>query len=438
VQAARGGVKVLAVERAPSPGGTSTLGGVHAWEPGVSTGKLHRELADLLGKNPKDAGVGMEIPRKPGQPFGFSRIQRELAYESTLRRSGLPAPAWRRFHFEPAAMARAMGSILDQAGVQTLYGTRFVSCRLLGQHVAETIGASNEGEFAIQARVFIDASADLCLARAAQCQTTIGEEARETYGEDSAPAAPSPSRNGVSLIFRARPIPHPEVEDLPEWAQAPAARSWIGEFERTGRYPGAAINEYPNGDLNVNILPVMEGSEYPLLDGEGCRRALEARVRHYWRWLQAHHGFERYRLHSFAPSPGIRETWRLMGRRVLTESDIRAGLPRQENANEAIALADHALDTHGRGKSCRELEGPYGIPFACLLPKERGNLLVACRGASFSHLAASSCRLSRTMMALGEVAGIAAARAVRSGIEVAEVSPAFIREKIGLDLGLPH
>jgi hypothetical protein len=62
-----------------------------------------------------------------------------------------------------------------------------------------------------------------------------------------------------------------------------------------------------------------------------------------------------------------------------------------------------------------ELKVGYGIPFRCLMPLEYDNLLVACRGASFSHIAASSCRLSRTMMVLGEAAGAAAAVAVRQG-----------------------
>jgi len=46
------------------------------------------------------------------------------------------------------------------------------------------------------------------------------------------------------------------------------------------------------------------------------------------------------------------------------------------------------------------------------VPKGKANLLVACRGASFSHIAASSCRLSRTIIALGHAAGLAAAQAV--------------------------
>lgn len=35
------------------------------------------------------------------------------------------------------------------------------------------------------------------------------------------------------------------------------------------------------------------------------------------------------------------------------------------------------------------------------------NLFIASRAASFSHIAASSCRLSRTMMTLGQAAGTA-------------------------------
>ena len=70
-----------------------------------------------------------------------------------------------------------------------------------------------------------------------------------------------------------------------------------------------------------------------------------------------------------------------------------------------VAIADHALDIHGKGGMCRELEYPYEIPIECAMTKEFDNLLVACRGASFSHIAASSARLSRAMMSMGEGVG---------------------------------
>jgi hypothetical protein len=57
----------------------------------------------------------------------------------------------------------------------------------------------------------------------------------------------------------------------------------------------------------------------------------------------------------------------------------------------------------------------------CLQPKAMNNLLVACRGGSFSSIAASSCRLSRTMMALGHAAGTACAVAKKHSLALREV-----------------
>ena len=49
------------------------------------------------------------------------------------------------------------------------------------------------------------------------------------------------------------------------------------------------------------------------------------------------------------------------------------------------------------------------------------NLLVACRGAGFSKIAASSVRLQRTMIQLGHAAGMAAAMAAEVGAAVDQI-----------------
>jgi hypothetical protein len=119
---------------------------------------------------------------------------------------------------------------------------------------------------------------------------------------------------------------------------------------------------------------------------------------------------------------------------VLVEQDIRAGVIRQPYEEQIIAFADHSLDTHGQSNVKKplnkNLDIPYGIPYSCLLPKEYDNLIAATRGASFSHIAASSCRLSRTMMALGEAAGMASALAVRQGKLLPDISVSEIQEKL--------
>lgn len=121
---------------------------------------------------------------------------------------------------------------------------------------------------------------------------------------------------------------------------------------------------------------------------------------------------------------------------MLREQDVRAGFLRQDRREELIAYADHALDTHGEshidGPNLKELAMPYGVPLDCLLPQELDNLIVATRGASFTHIAAASCRLSRTMMALGEAAGIATAIAVEAGTGYSAADAGLIRERLQL------
>ncbi|HCV22873.1 MAG TPA: hypothetical protein DGN59_05385, partial [Candidatus Latescibacteria bacterium] len=50
-----------------------------------------------------------------------------------------------------------------------------------------------------------------------------------------------------------------------------------------------------------------------------------------------------------SPALGTRETHRLMGRYVLREQDLDAGLAAQSH-DDIITFADHAIDLHGRGR----------------------------------------------------------------------------------------
>ena len=74
------------------------------------------------------------------------------------------------------------------------------------------------------------------------------------------------------------------------------------------------------------------------------------------------------------------------------------------------------------------MKQPYGIPYRCLLPLKTKNVMIAGRSASFSNIAASSCRLSRTMMQLGEATGVAAAIAVADNTDLRNVDAALIRQ----------
>lgn len=124
---------------------------------------------------------------------------------------------------------------------------------------------------------------------------------------------------------------------------------------------------------------------------------------------------------GIAPRLGVRESRRILGDYVLSEHDCLAGV-KQQTHRDVIAITDHAVDIHGRKSRLYEVpHGPYGIPYRCLLPRGVQNLYAASRAASFSHIAASSCRLCRTMMTRGQAAGNAAALAVEHRIPTRQV-----------------
>ena len=81
----------------------------------------------------------------------------------------------------------------------------------------------------------------------------------------------------------------------------------------------------------------------------------------------------------------------------------------------------------------KDMKGPAyvcDLPYRCLIPKGFRNLLVACRGAGFSAIAASSCRLSRCMMQLGQAAGNAVALGKELGTDLAAVPADSLRDRL--------
>jgi len=419
--AARRGLRVLVIEPAPVLGGVSTFGGVNTWEPGVGAPAMAAELYAHLARTPWAIGVSRTVKFWTGdQPWGMSHIDRTLAYESTTARAGVSSERLTRATFEPTAMAAAMAEFLTATGrVDIRLGSRFVAAEVDGDVITTLVISTAGREERVCARYVADATAQIRVCSALGCQTSLGAEARDCYGEPSAPAEKKEQLNGVTLCFRVTPVATPAVEPLPagDPEEMPA-----GSF---------SITQYPCGDLNMNTLPTMDGWEYHRLGEEEGRRVCLRRLRHTWHWLQREKGFDRYRLAMVFPYIGVREGPRLVGRTVLTENEVRLGYSGQQNAERCIALADHALDVHGEGYLCRELSEPYGIPYECLLPKEYANLIVPCRGASFTHIAAASCRTTRTMMQLGNAAGVAAAVALQTDSALPDVDLGRVRRELG-------
>lgn len=429
--AAQAGLQVLLFERGPWLGGTAMAAGVNNWEPGVGGTGLPFHLYKRLKRRGDAIGIS-RIGRHfswdgPGAfPGGETVLDPNLRYADSLRRHGMPpfheAEAFAREHlhsvvFEPEPYEAELRAVLAETGRVTLrLETAFTHVSAQTGHVESVTLDSGE---TVHADVFVDATGGGALCAAAGCERALGQEPRSRYDEPSAPDAPTERLNAASLIFRIDPAPEEAIEPLPPGV---SESCWWRDA-----FPPIAASRYPRGGYCCNPLPVMEGAEALALGFEQARTEALRRVRALWHDIQTRFPeFRRYRMTSVAPMMGVRESHRVIGEYVLTEHDLRAGYAGQTHP-DIIALADHAADVHGSGGGLGELDAPYGVPYRCLIPKGFDNLLVACRGASFSSIGGSSCRLSRTMMTLGEAAGAAAALARDQGVGLTAVPPDALR-----------
>jgi hypothetical protein len=430
--AARLGLDVVLVERADCLGGNSTRGGVACWEMGVGGTGIPFDLYRRLKQQPQAIGIysfgrhastfdpAREAYRYPG---GETVIDPTRRYLDTLMRHGArglgaaEARAFRkeRWHglpFEPEAMAKTMLAMLAETDrCRVLFNTTFVGA----QAESGTVHSARLSDGRrLNAHYYIDATGDGAVCTAVGCETMMGQESSARFGEPHAPTNATQRVNGVTLIYRVTPTATPAIEPLPEGI--PEKCWWMGKF------PSAQINHYPNGDLNVNMLPTMDGKEFLRRGYKDAMAECQRRIRAHWHHVQTNCAeFQKFRLKWIAPALGIRETRRVVGEYVLTEHDLLAGVSGQKHP-DIICLADHAMDTHGsHAHGIGEMSVPYGVPYRCLIPKGKRNLLIACRASSFSSLAASSCRLSRTMMQLGQAAGTAAALAKELNVDLPAV-----------------
>jgi hypothetical protein len=140
--------------------------------------------------------------------------------------------------------------------------------------------------------------------------------------------------------------------------------------------------------------------------------------------------------------PYWRESRRLIGRTTVTERDLlpistgalRGPLPIDAQGRcTSIAVGTYANDHHYPGedwplapKSVRwggRWSGtPFCIPFDALISDSLTNLVMAEKGFSVSHMANGATRLQPLILNLGQVAGLAAAMAVRQGCAVGDLA----------------
>jgi len=201
------------------------------------------------------------------------------------------------------------------------------------------------------------------------------------------------------------------------------------------------ISPYPD-EVTVNMTRVTDID--PLDPDDLTRAEIQARgqVMQLLRFFRERvPGFENARIAATGTQVGIRESRRIVGRYTLNAQDVLEA----RQFDDAVARSAYPIDIHnpsGTGTTTQRLPpgSSYEIPYRCLVPVNREQLLVAGRCISTTHEALASTRLTPTVMTLGQAAGTAAALANERGQRVGAIDTNELRKRLiadGVELNRP-
>ena len=302
--------------------------------------------------------------------------------------------------FDPEALKWLSVRLCREAGVKLLHHVWVAGVMADRGRVRGVVVESKAGRLAVEAQVVVDTTGDGDVFAAAG-------------------AAFEASRQGIGLPFRLANVDYEQWrqadrQDPLGVAQALQAAIEVGGWEG---FLHMTPMPTPDGLLWVNnALRSLDGLDPEALtwvetEGrEAIRRTIEelrARVP----------GFERAWLVDTASQVGVRRARRLTGRYVLTEEDVSQPDRRFE-------------DAVGRGNDYRRPDIAYDLPYRALLPREVGGLLTAGRCLSCTDEALEPLREIHICWVTGQAAGTAAALAVQSACEPAEVSVTALQARL--------
>jgi len=412
VAAARNGAQVLLVERYGYVGGTavnvalSGFGGLYSKQ----TRQQHvfgipDELLRRLQSHGGSAGV---VPE--GWSGGGSPYDKELLKHVALE-------------------------MLLEAGVQLLLHTQFVDAVVEDGRIQGVVVAAKDGLHYLPADVVIDASGDGDVFAAAGAAFEKGSGDGKMQPTTMTFRVGGVDTEGLLAYVRANPekvngssylagLPTTLSGFKEEVAAAVAAGEYQPHMDQlamhfTFRSTEVALNMLHTTDIDGTDPWSLTRSEV-----EGRRQVLPAL------------NFLRRRIPGFADAylidtgaqAGTRETRRLIGEYVITRDDILSG----RTFDDAVISTTGTMSYHDpegkRQTTVTELAEPYQIPYRCLVPRDIDGLLVAGRCVSTDYQGLSTVRSAGVALALGQVAGTAAALAIREGIPPRAVDAERIRE----------
>ena len=393
--AAKNGATVTLVEQCGDVGGISTAGLMSHW-----TGRC-------------------------GSPIYLQLLQRSADLNEGERKGKITK------YIDPEKLKTLYLEMLTEVGVEIMLYTFAMDAICDGDKVLGATVVNKSGKTDIYAKVTIDASGDGDIAARAGAAFRMGRETDHKM-------------QPTTLMFKVGGVDYDRAVFLGSFESTYETEQ--GELQALAKqhipYPAGHILTYRTtlpGVVTCNMTNALD------IDGTNaqdltkatltCRKQMDAIIKYLRKFVP---GYENCFIISSASLIGVRETRHFKGQYTLTEQDImEAKLFEDYVVKDAYFNFDvhnitgSGLDKTGVQKHFSQ-EAGYSIPYGCLLPETKENLLLCGRNISGTHIAHSNFRAMPICVGTGEAAGTAAAIAVEQNCALTDISAAEIRSRIGI------
>lgn len=417
VQSGRAGAKTILLEMSGQCGGTTVLAGIrypglfHAWGKQIIAGigwELVQKAVELNGDKMPDFSVDygphhwkLSIPVNTAL---YALLAEELCLDAGVEI---------RYYETPCALEKQISRNKIKAADSDKIKAQNPKDHQTAQNKSNSnwkVTTCSQGKFrTIYCRQIIDCTGNGSVAELAGAKRVRAIETQPGsifYTVDSGIDKDKANRSQIQTLYKkalAEGRLHREdmfggVERF-LWQPRPAGN-------RT--YVYGADNSTPQGRTDADI--------------KGRQSALRV-----LRFIKTLPGGENAKLVEISQQTGVRETWRVMGRYVITAEDYRTG----RVWDDSIAYAFYPIDIHTRGGVApqRLQKGVVPtIPYRALIADHIENLFVAGRCMSSDRETSSALRVQSICMAGGQAAGAAAALAAQMGIAPEKVDLRLLKE----------
>jgi len=395
VSAARYGCKVALVQNRPVLGGNNSsevrvgLSGLIFQKPFPKLGKLVDEIGSIGHWMAYEANLDPLSPRS-------KHILEVLANnpEKSIHNAG-PASNY--------GDDKKLQVIENEPNITLFLNTHVFEAEKEGDRIIAVTGKNiaTGKEVKLRGKLFADCTGDANLGYLVGADFREGRESRNETGESGAPEQNDNLVMGTSVQWYA--------EDAGEASAFPECK-WAVQFDENTCY------KVTRGDWDweagltrsqINEIEFIRDYAFRVTYGN-------------WDFIKNQsvdkEKFANYKLAWVAYIGGKRESRRLMGDVILKEQDLlnRVDYP------DASFTTTWGIDLHYPVKS-EDFKGepfrsiaktvkidPYAVPYRCLYSRNIGNMFMAGRNISVTHVALGTVRVMRTTGMMGEVVGMAA------------------------------